>query len=62
MQNTTKLVVVTGANKGIGYQIVQKLLTNKQDFKVVLAARNPTLGEEAVKQLQEKYSKEKNTV
>lgn len=44
------VAVVTGANKGIGYFIVQRLA--KEGITTVLAARNPELGEAAVRKLQ----------
>jgi carbonyl reductase 1 len=40
-----KIAVVTGANKGIGLEITKGLLA--EDFRVILACRNPKLGEEA---------------
>ena len=46
------VVVVTGANKGIGLAIVRTLCTSLgADATVVLTARNQTLGEEAVASL-----------
>ena len=44
-----RIAVVTGANKGIGYEIAKQLLTTCT--VVVLACRNKELGEAAVKQL-----------
>ena len=44
-----RIAVVTGANKGIGYEIAKQLLTTCT--VVVLACRNRELGEAAVKQL-----------
>ena len=54
--NTLRTVVVTGANKGIGYAIVEKLLQGSNGYDVVLTARNPKLGEEAYTQLSQKYT------
>ena len=45
---TMKVAVVTGANKGIGFEITKGLLA--ADFRVILACRNPMLGAEAAKQ------------
>ncbi|KAG8450357.1 hypothetical protein GDO86_002852 [Hymenochirus boettgeri] len=49
---STKVAIVTGANKGIGLALVRSLCSQ---FKgdVYLTARNPKLGEEAVKVLKE---------
>ncbi|XP_028162733.1 carbonyl reductase [NADPH] 1-like [Ostrinia furnacalis] len=48
----TKVAVVTGANKGIGLEIV-KGLCQKFDGTVYLTARNEERGQEAVKKLEE---------
>lgn len=48
----TKVAVVTGANKGIGFEIV-KGLCQKFDGTVYLTARNEERGQEAVKKLEE---------
>ncbi len=44
-----KIAIVTGANKGIGFAIAKGLAQKK--VHVVLAARNPELGEKAAAQL-----------
>ena len=46
------LAVVTGANKGIGYEIVGQLA--QAGFKVILCARNEALGQTAAKSYVEK--------
>ncbi|KAG8450234.1 hypothetical protein GDO86_002761 [Hymenochirus boettgeri] len=48
----TKVAVVTGGNKGIGLAIVRSLC-KQYHGDVYLTARNPKLGEEAVKALKE---------
>jgi NAD(P)-dependent dehydrogenase (short-subunit alcohol dehydrogenase family) len=44
-----KIALVTGANKGIGFEIVRQLA--KRDFHVVLAARNRDASERALSKL-----------
>jgi NAD(P)-dependent dehydrogenase (short-subunit alcohol dehydrogenase family) len=44
-----KIALVTGANKGIGFEIARQL--SQRDFNVVLGARNRDAGERAVSKL-----------
>ena len=49
MSNTTSVIVVTGGNRGIGFEICRQLA--RRGAQVVLTARNSNAGLEAVKQL-----------
>ena len=51
MASSTKVAVVTGSNKGIGYFVVRRLC---REFKgdVILTARNEQYGRDAVKRLE----------
>ena len=61
--STTRKIVVTGANKGIGYQIVDTLLASTTtSYDIILAARNPALGQKALETLQAKYPKSPSKV
>ena len=44
------VALVTGANKGIGLEVVRQLSHN--GYEVLLGARDITRGEEAIKELQ----------
>lgn len=46
-----KIVLVTGANRGIGLEICRQLA--RQDMTVILTARDPAKGEEACRRLQD---------
>jgi len=46
-----KRILVTGANKGIGYAIVQKILETQEDTFVFLGSRDQIRGQRAVKSL-----------
>ncbi|XP_064626176.1 carbonyl reductase [NADPH] 1-like [Lineus longissimus] len=51
--SVTRVAVVTGSNKGVGFGIVDTLCKNLgKDCAVYLTARSVALGEEAVKQLE----------
>eukprot|EP00277_Geminigera_cryophila_P005360 CAMPEP_0179423626 /NCGR_PEP_ID=MMETSP0799-20121207/11120_1 /TAXON_ID=46947 /ORGANISM="Geminigera cryophila, Strain CCMP2564" /LENGTH=395 /DNA_ID=CAMNT_0021197953 /DNA_START=63 /DNA_END=1251 /DNA_ORIENTATION=- len=47
---TGKLVVVTGGNRGIGYEICRQLTS--KGYQVLLTSRNPSAGKRAVNQIQ----------
>jgi NAD(P)-dependent dehydrogenase (short-subunit alcohol dehydrogenase family) len=47
--SSQKIALFTGANKGIGFEIVRQLL--QRDFQVVLAARNDEAGRQAIARL-----------
>ncbi|XP_068931069.1 carbonyl reductase [NADPH] 1-like [Petaurus breviceps papuanus] len=52
MSSRSRVAVVTGSNKGIGFAIVRDLC-KKFSGDVILTSRNPTLGQEAVKKLKD---------
>lgn len=51
MSHSGKIALITGANKGIGFEIATKL--GQQGVKVYVGARNPERGEAAVQTLQQ---------
>ena len=48
MAVTKTIVLVSGGNGGIGYEIVKKLALENQDFQVLMGSRDTTKGEAAV--------------
>jgi len=53
MATTDKtIVLITGANQGIGFGTVKKLAEEQPSYHVLLGSRNPKAGEEAVSKIQ----------
>ncbi|MGM7723102.1 SDR family oxidoreductase [Metabacillus sp. Hm71] len=51
MSHDKQVALVTGGNRGIGYELVKQLALN--GFKVILASRDPEMGNEVVQKLKE---------
>ncbi|MBT2730775.1 SDR family oxidoreductase [Bacillus sp. ISL-75] len=51
MSKDIKVALVTGGNRGIGFELVKQLALN--GFKVILASRDPEMGHEAAQRLKE---------
>ena len=47
------IVLVSGANQGLGYEMCKKLATEQPDFHILVASRDETRGREAAAKLQD---------
>ena len=50
-----KLVLITGANRGIGFALVDKLLEKNKKLRIIMTARDDEKGQQVYKELCEKY-------
>ncbi len=64
MQATSqrRTILITGANKGIGYVTVDRFLSESTPYDIILTSRDVKLGEKAVETLQSKHSKSSSTL
>ena len=53
--NTLKTLIVTGANKGIGYGIVEQTIRQNLPYKIILCSRDQSRGKSAIDSLLQKY-------
>ncbi|KAM0194768.1 hypothetical protein ACHAPA_009200 [Fusarium lateritium] len=62
MAENKEIVLITGANTGIGFETVKALFRSSKAYHVLLGSRNPANGDKAVAQLAEEFPDAKSTV
>jgi len=55
-------LLITGANKGIGYGIVEKLISDPTPFNIIFTSRDEALGQKALETLKAKYPNSASTL
>ena len=55
MDSKSRVIVITGSNRGIGFQLAKRLLKNPSKPRVVITSRTESLGQAAVRDLLKQY-------
>jgi len=61
-QSNNRNILITGANKGIGYAIAELLTSGKTAYDIIVTSRDPELGTKAIKEIQEKHPNSLSTL
>lgn len=61
-QSQRRTILITGANKGIGYATVERFVSEPIPYEIILTSRDVKLGEKAVATIQSKHPQSSSTV
>lgn len=56
----TPIIIITGSNKGIGYGIVEKLLEEQKNFKIIMTSRKLENGQATIENLKLRFPDAEN--
>ena len=62
MLSKSRVIVITGANKGLGFELAKRLLKNPSKPIIVMTSRNETLGKEAFAKLSDQFPSSKESL
>ena len=60
--SSLKTILVTGANRGIGYAIAEGIAKNIGDYQVIITSREKSKADEAAKKIEDKYPAAKGRI
>lgn len=59
---SAKTVLVTGANTGIGYEVIRALRRSPQAYQIILSGRSLEKAQEAVQKAEQEYPEAKGSI
>lgn len=62
MIDNKEIVLITGANTGIGFETVKALFASSKPYHIILGSRDPAKGEKAVAELERECPSSKSSL
>ena len=62
MQISQKSIIITGANRGIGYALAEALLLQEDKFEVIFTSRTEEKGKESIEKIIKKHPEVKERI